>query len=127
MCVTFMGDIIESAPTKEKATKLAKDIQASLEKGNFKMKEWIFTHDRIDLLKTILSDKSSESSTTEKVFLVFMLRHKILKSKFNWPAKLSMSLGVRLTKNISFCKFPAWLCASFQKQSILNIRVLRRM
>ena len=26
--------------------------------------------------------------------LVFMLRHKILKSKFNRPAKLSMSLGV---------------------------------
>ena len=28
-------------------------------------------------------------------FLVFMLRHKILKSKFNRPAKLSMPLGVR--------------------------------
>ena len=28
-------------------------------------------------------------------FLVFMLRHKILKSKFNRPAKLSISLGVR--------------------------------
>ena len=29
------------------------------------------------------------------VFLVFMLRHKILKSKFNRPAKLLISLGVR--------------------------------
>ena len=29
------------------------------------------------------------------VFLVFMLRHKIPKSNFNRPAKLSMSLGVR--------------------------------
>ena len=28
-------------------------------------------------------------------FLVFMLRHKILKSKFNRPAQLSMPLGVR--------------------------------
>ena len=30
-----------------------------------------------------------------EVFLVFMLRHKILKSKFNRPAKLLISLGVR--------------------------------
>ena len=29
------------------------------------------------------------------VFLVFMLRNKVLKSKFNRPAKPSMSLGVR--------------------------------
>ena len=31
----------------------------------------------------------------ESVFLVFMLRHKIMKSKFNRPAKLLISLGVR--------------------------------
>lgn len=61
---TYMDDIIESVPTKEKATKLAKDIEALLDKGNFKMKEWIFTHDRTDLLKTIPNDKSC---TTEKV------------------------------------------------------------
>ena len=61
------------------------------------------------------------------LFLVFMLRHKILKSKFNRPAKLPMPLGVRGTRNISFCKFPAWLCPSFLKQSILNIRILRHM
>ena len=60
---TYMDDIIESVPTKEKATKLAKDIEALLDEGNFKMKEWIFTHDRTDLLKTIPNDKSS----TEKV------------------------------------------------------------
>ena len=59
-----MDDIIESVPTKEKATKLAKDIEALLDEGNFKMKEWIFTHDRTDLLKTIPNDKSS---ATEKV------------------------------------------------------------
>ena len=29
------------------------------------------------------------------LFLVFMLRHKILKSKFKRPAKLLISLGVR--------------------------------
>ena len=29
------------------------------------------------------------------LFLAFMLRHKILKSKFNRPAKLLISLGVR--------------------------------
>ena len=34
-------------------------------------------------------------SATVVVFLVFMLRHKILKSKFNRPAKLSMPLDVR--------------------------------
>ena len=61
---TYMDDIIESVPTKEKATKLAKDIEALLDEGNLKMKEWIFTHDRTDLLKTIPNDKSS---TTEKV------------------------------------------------------------
>ena len=60
---TYMDDIIESVPTKEKATKLAKDIEALLHEGNFKMKEWIFTHDRTDLLKAIPNDKSS----TEKV------------------------------------------------------------
>ena len=60
---TYMDDIIESVPTKEKATKLAKDIEALLDEGNFKMKDWIFTHDRTDLLKTIPNDKSS----TEKV------------------------------------------------------------
>ena len=49
------------------------------------------------------------------LFLVFMVRHKILKSKFTGPAKLSMSLDVRWTKNISFCKFPAWLCPSVSK------------
>ena len=58
----YMDDTIKSVPTKEKATKLAKDIETLL--GNFKMKEWIFTHDRIDLLKTIPNDKSS---TAEKV------------------------------------------------------------
>ena len=36
-----------------------------------------------------------------------------------------MPLGVRWTKNIYFCKFPAWLCPSFLKQSILNIWFLR--
>ena len=61
---TYMDDIIESVPTKEKATKLAKDIEALLDGGNFKIKEWIFTHDRTDLLKTLPKDKSS---TTEKV------------------------------------------------------------
>ena len=61
----------------------------------------------------------------ENLLLVFTLRHKILKSKFNRPAKLSMPLGVRWTKNIPFCKFPAWLCPSFLKQSILNIWFLR--
>ena len=61
---TYMDDIIESVPTKEKATRLAKDIEALLDEGNFKMKEWIFTHDRTDLLKTIPNDKSS---STEKV------------------------------------------------------------
>ena len=45
---TDMDDIIESVPTKEKATKLAKNIEALLDEGNFKMKEWIFTHDRTD-------------------------------------------------------------------------------
>ena len=60
----YMDDIIESVPTKEKATKLAKDIETILDVGNFKMKECIFTHDRINLLKTIPNDKSS---TTEKV------------------------------------------------------------
>ncbi|XP_068713032.1 uncharacterized protein [Montipora foliosa] len=58
---TYMDDIIESVPTKEKATKLAKDIEALLDEGNFKMKEWIFTHDRIDILKPIPNDKSSNS------------------------------------------------------------------
>ena len=61
---TYMDDIIESVPTTEKATKLAKDIETLLDKGNFKMKEWIFAHDRTDPLKTIPDDKSS---TTEKV------------------------------------------------------------
>ena len=61
---TYMDDIIENVPTKEKATKLAKDIEALLDEGNFKMKEWIFPHDRIDILKTIPNDKSSN---TEKV------------------------------------------------------------
>ena len=61
---TYMDDIIESVPTKEKATKLAKDIKALLDEGNLKMKEWIFTHDRIDILRTIPNDKSSN---TEKV------------------------------------------------------------
>ena len=60
----YMDDIIESVPTKEKGTKLAKDIEPLLDKGNFKMREWIFTHDRTDLLKTIPNDKSC---TTEKV------------------------------------------------------------
>ena len=54
---TYTDNIIESVPTKEKATKLAKDIEALLDEGNFKMKEWIFTHDRTDLLKTIPNDK----------------------------------------------------------------------
>jgi len=36
---TYMDDIIESVPTKEKATQLAKDIEALLDEGNFKMKE----------------------------------------------------------------------------------------
>ncbi|XP_068756184.1 uncharacterized protein [Montipora capricornis] len=61
---TYTDDIIESVPTKEKVTELAKDIEALLDEGNFKMKEWMFTHDRIDILKTIPSDKSSN---TEKV------------------------------------------------------------
>ena len=60
----YMDDIIESVPTKEKATKLAKDIETLLDEGNFKMKEWIFTHNRTDLLKTIPNDKSS---STKKV------------------------------------------------------------
>ena len=38
---TYMDDIIESVPNKEKAKKLAKDIEAFLDGGNFKMKEWI--------------------------------------------------------------------------------------
>ena len=29
------------------------------------------------------------------LFLVFMLRHKILKSKLTWPANFSLSSGVR--------------------------------
>lgn len=37
---------------------------AQVIKENLKMKEWIFTHDRTDLLKTIPNDKSS---TKEKV------------------------------------------------------------
>ena len=49
---------------KENTYMDAKDIEALLDEGNFKMKEWIFTHDRTDLLKTIPNDKSS---TTEKV------------------------------------------------------------
>ena len=61
---TYMDDIIESVPTKEKATKLAKDIETLLDEGNFKLKKWIFTHDRTDLLKTVPNDKSS---TMEKV------------------------------------------------------------
>ena len=34
----YMDDIIESVPTKEKATRLAKDIEALLDEGNFKRK-----------------------------------------------------------------------------------------
>lgn len=40
--------------------KLVRDIDAILDEGNFKMKEWIFTRDRTDLLKTITNDKSSK-------------------------------------------------------------------
>ena len=38
---------------------------------------------------------SHDDKSIFSIFLVFMLRHKILKSKFNGPAKLSMSLDVR--------------------------------
>ena len=64
---THMDGIIESVPTKEKATKVVKDIEVLLDEGNFKMKEWIFTHDRTDLLKTALKGKAS---TVEKVLAV---------------------------------------------------------
>ena len=42
-----------------------------------------------------LSKQYETSCTKIALFLVFMLRHKILKSKFNRPAKLLISLGVR--------------------------------
>ena len=64
---TYIVGILESGPTKEKATKLAQDIEALLGDGNFKMKEWIFTHDRTDLLKTAPKGKAS---TVEKVLAV---------------------------------------------------------
>lgn len=64
---TYMDDIILSVPTKEKTAKLANDIEALLDEGNFKMKEWIFTHYKTDLLKPIPNDISS---TTEKVLEV---------------------------------------------------------
>ena len=32
---TYMDNIIQSVPTKEKATKLAKDIETLLDDGNF--------------------------------------------------------------------------------------------
>ena len=60
---TYIDDIIESVPTKEKAAKLAKYQEALLDEGNVKIKEWIFTHYRTDLLKTIPKVKSS----TEKL------------------------------------------------------------
>ena len=44
---------------------------------------------------TLLSTRANRKTFVSTVFLVFMLRHKILKSKFNRPAQLSMPLGVR--------------------------------
>ena len=40
---TYIDDIIESVPTKEKVTKLAKDKETLLDEENFKMKE-CFSH-----------------------------------------------------------------------------------
>ncbi len=56
----------ESVSDKEKAKKLAKDIQNLLEEGSFKIKEWIFTHDGTDQTKT-LTLPNNVSTATEKV------------------------------------------------------------
>ena len=63
---TYMDDIIESVSDKEKAKKLAKDIENLLEEGSFKIKEWIFTNDGTDQTKT-LTLPNDASTATEKV------------------------------------------------------------
>lgn len=53
----YMDDIIESVFIKEKVIKFVKDIEVLFDEGNFKMKEWIFIYDRIDIFKIIFNDK----------------------------------------------------------------------
>ena len=44
---TYMDDIINSVDNVETANKLTNEMETILSNGNFKIKEWIYSHDKI--------------------------------------------------------------------------------
>ena len=58
---SYMDDIIDSVNNKERAKSITRQIESVLEKGGFKMKEWIYSDDQLASEETILP------SPTEKV------------------------------------------------------------
>nr|XP_058940528.1 uncharacterized protein LOC131768833 [Pocillopora verrucosa] len=58
---SYMDDIIDSVNNKERAKSITRQIESILEKGGFKMKEWIYSDDQLASEETILP------SPTEKV------------------------------------------------------------
>ena len=59
---TYMDDIINSVDNVETAKKLTNEMETILSNGNFKIKEWIYSHDKIapdqDLLPTDMESNS---------------------------------------------------------------------
>ena len=58
---SYMDDIIDSINDKANALKVTKQIEDILDKGGFKMKEWIYSRD------SITSDEEIMPTPTEKV------------------------------------------------------------
>ena len=58
---SYMDDIIDSVNNKERAKSITRQIESVLEKGGFKMKEWIYSDDQL------ASEESILPSPTEKV------------------------------------------------------------
>ena len=81
---TYMDDIIESVSDKEKAKKLAKDIENLLEEGSFKMKEWIFTHDDTDQTKTLTVPNDASTATEQVLGVVW----NPMQDEFGYKVKL---------------------------------------
>ena len=51
---SYMDDIIDSVNNKERAKSITRQIESVLEKGGFKMKEWIYSDDQLASEETIL-------------------------------------------------------------------------
>ena len=56
-----MDDIIDSVNDKENAVKITKHIEDTLDKGGFKMKDWIYSKD------PVTTDEEIMPTLTEKV------------------------------------------------------------